>query len=358
MSVPTPRLVLDIRGQPASLARVLDQHAGPGRRSLDHAARLLKASSRVIVVAIGASLNAAIPFEYLLCAHGIKCESVEAGELLHYRLEACGDATIVLVSRSGESVEIAKVLAALRGRVPIIGVTNESGSTLAQQSDVALEVGSLPDEMVAIQTHTGTLLTLYLLGMTALNRYADARRELDHLLPQLPTWIEASLGVEWGRFLDRDACVYALGRGASYGSAAQAALLFSEIAKAPAVAMPVASFRHGPMEIIDGRFRALVFAPRGRTRELNVCLAKDILRFGGAVRLIGAGERHGPGLEWIAPPGCPEMLAPLLEIVPAQVAAVRLAEIRGLVVGSFRFVPQVTRDEATTAPATTEAADG
>jgi hypothetical protein len=31
--------------------------------------------------------------------------------------------------------------------------------------------------------------------------------------------------------------------------------------------------------------------------------------------------------------------------VPVQVAAMRLAELRGMVVGSFRFAPQVTRDE-------------
>jgi glucosamine--fructose-6-phosphate aminotransferase (isomerizing) len=43
------------------------------------------------------------------------------------------------------------------------------------------------------------------------------------------------------------------------------------------------------------------------------------------------------------------MLAPLLEIVPVQVAAMRLAELRGVVVGSFRYTTQVTRDEGSIA---------
>ena len=39
------------------------------------------------------------------------------------------------------------------------------------------------------------------------------------------------------------------------------------------------------------------------------------------------------------------MLAPLLEIVPVQVAAARLAQLRGIALGSFRFAPQVAIDE-------------
>jgi glucosamine--fructose-6-phosphate aminotransferase (isomerizing) len=125
----------------------------------------------------------------------------------------------------------------------------------------------------------------------------------------------------------------------------EGALLFGEIAKTPAVAMGVASFRHGPIEVVDGRFRGFVFAPRGRTRDLNIGLAADVIRFGGSVRLIGPVDTDGHGLQWINTPPCPEMLAPLLEIVPVQVAAMRLAELRGIAIGSFRYITQVTRDE-------------
>jgi glucosamine--fructose-6-phosphate aminotransferase (isomerizing) len=360
MSLTTPRLALDIRGQSASLARVMDQHCGAGRARLQEAAGLLRSSARVVIVGMGASLNAAIPFENLLCSHGIKSCSVEAGELLHYRLAACQDATIVVVSRSGESIEITRVLAALRGRVPIIGVTNESNNTLGREADVVLDVGSLPDEMVAIQSYTGTLLTLFLLGMATADRLGEAHKELDGLLPSLPGWITASLQAhrDWDAFLEPDSCLYMLGRGPSYGSAAQAALLFSEVAKAPAIAMGVASFRHGPIEVIDRRFRALVFAPRGRTRDLNIGLAKDISRFGGSVRVIGPKDEDQSGSHWINTQPCSEVLAPLLEIVPAQVAAMRLAELRGIVVGSFRFAPQVTKDEATIALQQFQAGNG
>jgi len=343
-----PRLTADILGQPASLNRVLLHQCGVGRAALLAAAARVRASRKIVIVGMGASLNAAIPLEYLLCAHGLDALSIEAGELLHYRLEAYEGATFLVVSRSGESIEIVKLLSALRGRGTTIGLTNDPDSTLARGADIALELQSLADEMVAIQTHTGTLLTLYLLGMAAINELSRAQEELEALLVLLPNWIAHQLDAltSWDPFLECDAPVYTLGRGPSYGSALQGALLFSEIAKAPAVGMAVASFRHGPVEVVDSRFRGLIFAPQGRTRELNVAMAHELVRFGGSVRLIGPEARDNATTPWVLTPSCSEFLAPMVEIVPLQMAALRLAQLRGLAVGSFRFAPQVSRDES------------
>lgn len=348
MQPSAPRMASDIEGQSASLARVLQQQFGEGRAQLLEAAALLRSAGRSVVIGVGASLNASIALENLLCARGYNSSSVEAGEFLHYRHEICRGAAVVVVSRSGESIEIARLLSALQGRAAIVGVTSEPRSTLARAADIVLEVRSLPDEMVAIQSYTGTLLTLYLLGMAVAQALDEAQQEVEALLRDFPGWISANLAEPrtWDEFLERDAPIYTLGRGPSLGSALQGALLFNEIAKAPAVGMAVASFRHGPIEVVDQRFRGLVFASQGRTRDLNVGLATDIVRFGGKVRLIGPGGTDGSGLQWIHTPPCSELLAPLVEIVPVQVAAMRLAQLRGIVVGSFRYAPQVTVDEA------------
>jgi glutamine---fructose-6-phosphate transaminase (isomerizing) len=113
--------------------------------------------------------------------------------------------------------------------------------------------------------------------------------------------------------------------------------------------MGVASFRHGPIEVVDRHFKGIIFVPNGKTRGLNLSLAEDIHRFGGRVRVIGPQDFNVPGLQWIDSPLCPDMLAPLLEIVPVQVAAIRLAELHGIAVGSFRYTTQVTRDEGSIA---------
>jgi glucosamine--fructose-6-phosphate aminotransferase (isomerizing) len=353
VSVSPPRLALDIHNQPESLARVFEQHSGAGRTQLQQAAAVLRASTRVVITAIGASLNAAIPLDSLLASRGIGSCAVEAGELLHYRSQVCDAHTaVVVVSRSGESIEIAMLLEALGGRVPIIGVTCEPGSTLAGRADIMLWVGSLPDEMVAIQSYTGTLLTLHMLGRAAVDELDACCRDAEALLSVFPDWTAAQLAAAsgWDPFLEQEPSLYLLARGPSLATAQEGALLFGEIAKTPVVAMSVASFRHGPIEVVDGRFRGLVFAPRGRTRDLNIALARDVLHFGGSVRLLGPVDGDGEGLPWINTPPCPELLAPLVEVVPLQVAAMRLAELKGTVVGSFRYITQVTRDERAMRP--------
>jgi glucosamine--fructose-6-phosphate aminotransferase (isomerizing) len=343
-----PRLIRDIEAQPESLVNVLDAHWGSGRSALLRAAASLQSARTVVIVGMGASLNAGIALEYLLCSHGIEAYCVEAGEFLHFRRGAGRDGVIVAISRSGESVEIVKLLDDLRGRVPLVAITNEPTSTLARAADVALVVESLPDEFVAVQSYTSTLLTLYLLGMAATQQLDSARDALDRLIPALPAWIARGLLAQeaWDAFMSDDAQIYCLGRGPSYGSALESALLFGEIAKTPAIGMAAATFRHGPVEVAGPRFRGILFAPSGPTAPLNAALAADLLRFGGVVRLIGPAPARDDARTWIETPDGGGALAPLLEIIPVQIAAVRLAQSRGLVVGQMRFCSQVARDEA------------
>lgn len=346
------QLAHNILAQPDSLNFVLEQQRGRGLESLNQAASLLRSAKSVLITGIGASMFASIPLEYSLCSLGIDAVTIEAGELLHYRHNAFGKAIAVVISRSGESIEVRKLLALLEGRQLIIGVTNEPESLLAQSADVAIHIGSLPDEMVAIQTYTGTVLALHLLGSAVANEFAAARKQIAELQPEFSRLVAASFEEmpAWDSFLHSAPPVYLLGRGPSYASALEGALLFNEVAKAPAVGMPAASFRHGPVELVDENFRGVIFAPEGNTQDLNLALARDLARFGGRVRVLGPAGQSIPGLQWCGVPAIPETLAPLFEIVPAQVAALRMAQLRGILPGSFRYAPQVATDEYSFSP--------
>lgn len=348
MHVRTSGLADDIQGQPKSLGCVLEQQRRNGLSSLLSAASLLRSAERVLITGIGASMFASIALENFLCSRGADAVVVEAGEMLHYRRNGYRNAVIVAVSRSGESIEITKILQSLKGRYPIIGVVNEPASILSREADVSIHVGSLHDEMVAIQTYTGTLLALRLLGSAVVNELDMALAETEAILPVFSDFVARCFAdlYEWDSFLEADSIVHLLGRGPSCASASEGALLLNEIAKIPAVGMPVASFRHGPVEVVDSGFRGLVFAPSGCTRELNLALAQDLTRFGGRVRVIGPPQSDASGLEWLRTPDIAEIVSPLFQIVPVQIAALRLAQLRGIPVGTFRFAPQVARDEA------------
>ena len=338
----TTKLEQNILAQAHSLSLVLDHQSGPGASALAQAAQLLRSGKRVLITGMGASLFASIPLEYALCSLGIDAVSVEAGELLHYRLPAFHNAVVIVVSRSGESIEITRILHALKGRAPIIGICNEPQSALATSADISILIGSLDDDYVAVQTYTGTMLTQFLLAAAVAGTSPAALQTSRALLPAFAQLVQSSIAAadNWDSFLRPASPVFLLARGPSCASAYEGALLFNEVAKTAAVPMAAGSFRHGPVEVVDGNFVGLVFAPHGPTQPLNLALAADLSRFGGSIRILGP-TGITAGL-----PDIPEALAPLFEIIPIQVAALRLAQTRGIPPGTFRFAPRVAVDEA------------
>lgn len=338
----------NIQSQPKSLALTLEYQSGKGAAALKDAAELLRSGKKVVITGMGASLFASIPLQYHLTSQGIDTVAIEAGELLHYLEPAWKDAVVLMVSRSGESVEIAKLLEKMKGKVPIIGVSNEPESLLSRSADVSLQIASLQDQIVAIQTYTGTVLTLHMLGAQADGTFASAIDEVQQLLPTFASLVRQNMDslTKWDSFLTPHASLYLLARGSSLASAYEGALLFHEVAKKAAVAMPVASFRHGPVEVVDPSFRGFVFAPQDVTSGLNLALADDLVRFDGLVRVVGPGSEASQKLQWCSVPSVPASLAPMFEIVPLQAAAYRLAELNGIEPGSFRYAPQVAVNEA------------
>jgi glucosamine--fructose-6-phosphate aminotransferase (isomerizing) len=343
-----PRLLRDIESQPESLATVLSHQLGRGHDALVEAARRVAEARRVVITGIGASMMASIPFEHRLCAAGIDATIVESGELLHYPRPLPRGTLVVVVSRSGESIEIARLLPHLRDRCTTLGVTNDPESSLARGVDHLLEVRSLADEMVAIQSYTGTWLALQLVAARSVDELTAAAGAAQEAIDWLPRFIRE--GVErlthWDALFAAGAPIHLVARGPSLGSALEGALLFNETARLPAVGMAATSFRHGPAEIVDHSFAGLVFAPATATRPLNLALARDLAGFGGRVRVIGPRLDDLSGLDCYDTPEVPEWLAPLFEVVPVQLAALRLAQLRGVPVGQFRHVPQVSQDEA------------
>jgi glucosamine--fructose-6-phosphate aminotransferase (isomerizing) len=340
-------MMAKIRSQEESLVRVVDHQYGDGSDSLIRAADLLRSGRQIVITGMGASLFAALPLESQLCSLGIRAVAIEAGELLHYRHKAYRDAVVLMVSRSGESVEIARLLALFKGSQPVIGVSNIPESLLGREADIAISIASMNDDVVALQTYTGTLLTLYLLGKAVEEQLSAAQAEVEALLPRFADLIDSSLKDigQWNDFLRPGTSLYLLGRGYSCASTLEGALLFHEVAKSPAVPMASASFRHGPVEVVDASFRGLVFAPVGAGQKLNLALARDVVRFGSQVRVLGPANVAASEVPHIELPETSEMLAPLCEIIPIQVAALRLAEMRGIVPGSFRFAPAIALDE-------------
>ena len=345
-------MLANILHQPDSHAAVLHMQTGPGAPAFAAAAEIVqRCSGRVLVSGMGASYFALLPFVQVLQAAGRDAVAVESSELLYaagkrWRPGDCA----VLISRSGGSVEVLKLAESLRADgVPLVGITNVPDSPLHRTADVPMVLGSLPDELIAVQSYTGTVMTLLLLAEAAVAGTSSGLQDvLAQCLPTLRNLIDRSLNESerWRSVLADAKPLYLLGRGRTAATVQEGSLLMHETAKAPTVAMASGQFRHGPVEAVSGEFRAVIVGTDTATRQLDWKLASDLLRMGGRVLWLGprASEQPVPSMvTW--PEAIPEELSALFDIVPLQVAALRTAEWRGIVAGAFRFASEVTLDE-------------
>ncbi|MEO8028662.1 MAG: SIS domain-containing protein [Bryobacteraceae bacterium] len=328
----------NIERQPQSLRRVREHLIGPGAGELVEAASALGRCGRIIFTGMGGSLYALMPAATYLARHGILVNVVDASELLYYS-EVPDNTAVVALSRSGRTAEVVRLTENLKARrVPVIAMTNCPASPLALGADYLVHVDGDLDHGVSIQTYTGGLLTgLYLAAsLTAtLDRFEpEARAALEILESQMAAWWLSAREWRW----ENRSHFFFLGRGYSLSSACEATLLIQELARRTATWYNAAEFRQGPVEAIRRGHAVVLFSPNGETKSLTDTLASDLTQTGAAVFSIGGGL------------DVPEYLAPLLQIVPVQMASYAIASGDQETPGRFRFAAAVTEKEDGLAP--------
>jgi glucosamine--fructose-6-phosphate aminotransferase (isomerizing) len=304
----------------------------------------------VVLTGMGSSYFASYPACIYLNRHGLPAVMVEASELLHYYQELISDRVlVVLASQSGETVEVKRLLDEVGVRTHVISVTNHAENHVARSSDLPLLLYAGQEKGPASKTYTSTMGVLLLCAM-ALTSSMDKRkvRELfaavESMEGFLKRWEESIDHLT--AFLDPVDCLALLGRGPSLGSAMAGSLILKEAAKVQAEGISAGQFRHGPLEVASSGFGAVVFAQKGRTRDINLRIAQDIAKFGGKAVIVGGGEElQGGKILNLRLPVLEELYSPLVEIVPIQLLSWRLAIEKGLQPGTFDQAGKVTLHE-------------
>jgi glucosamine--fructose-6-phosphate aminotransferase (isomerizing) len=124
----------------------------------------------------------------------------------------------------------------------------------------------------------------------------------------------------------------------NFPTAHEISLKLKELALLLAEPYSSADFRHGPIAMAGRRLPAIVVAPRGSrpAAELDALAAR--LRAGrNPVVVIGP---SGPGS--IPLPAVPEILSPLVAVIPGQLLAFHAARVRGLDPDNPRWIRKVT----------------
>ncbi len=344
----------EIRQQPAALERTLVSEL---RRIERFRQAVEKRKPRLVVLAArGTSDNAALFGRYLIeITTGIPVSLAAPSLFTLYDAQVnLKDALVVAVSQSGESTDTNVVIERARDQGALTaGITNEAGSALAHLAEFPFLVRAGKEKSVAAtKTYTGQLMMFYLMAyaLGAPLRLEDLRR--------IPEWTEAALGLEDEiravseryRFMHEAVVV---GRGLNYANAFEFSLKLMETCYVVAERFSSADFLHGPIAMVERSFPVFLFAPIGVTwqgsREMIEklrLLKADILIFTDQTNREAPAEGRTvsiPAKLTFRKAIPDEVYTPIPYIVPAQLFAACLAEVKGLNADHPRTLSKVTR---------------
>lgn len=342
------KLLDDIHTQGPRLRTTLAHNLGAGRRSLEQAGTLLASARRVVITGIGSSWHAGMAVQHLCWAHGIPAQLEDASELIRFRRLEAGTVVIAL-SRSGRSVEIVRLLDQVRSAgATLIAVTNTPDSPLATAADAVLLLATGFDHQISIAMYSGLALVggLAAAAAAAGGRLDQLGRELDAALAAaaaaIPGYSAAIAASAWPGVTPGP---YLLARGGSLASANETRLLWEEGAKAGATACTTGGFRHGPQEVVGPGLRVAVWIDRTILRQEDALLCADLRRLGAQVLVIGHDLGDFPADLACEVPATPDGWQFLVDIVPGQLVAERVASLRQVDCDSFRHCPYIIAGE-------------
>jgi glucosamine--fructose-6-phosphate aminotransferase (isomerizing) len=294
---------------------------------------------------MGSSFHVFFPLYIRMAQHNLPVQLLETSELIYYYSSGfSSDTLIIAASQSGQSAEIVRLVEMIHHRSSLVAITNTPTSPLALAADFTIFTNVGSESSVSCKTYLGTLASVLLLGETVLSDHLEnMKRQLNqastavsYYLDHARSHIEAiKQDFEGIQFLQ------VVGRGPSLSSVGTGALIIKEAAHFPTEGLSSAAFRHGPFEMVSRENCALVFQGSPPADILNDRLYHDIQKSGGRAFLVAVNPAKG----WQNLPAIHPDCLQMLEILPAQMISIALAEMNGLQAGNFQLGGKITTVE-------------
>jgi len=340
-------MLKEIHEQPEVLAQMLSLRLKNKKLVLEGLGLsddVLKNMRRVMVVACGTAFHAGLVGKYIIESLAHLPVEVDTSSEFRYRNPIIDKHTLVLaVSQSGETADtLAAAREAHAKGARVIAICNVVGSSLAREADGILYTYAGQEIGVAsTKAYTAQLMMFYLLAL----KLAQVRKslpakesnEIIHHLLRVPSLCRDILKnmqhiQKVAEANSHFGCFLFLGRHVNYPSAMEGALKLKEISYVPAEGYAAGEMKHGPIALID-EYRAVVCVnPKSHVYEKMSSNIQEIrARRGNVIAIATRGDKeikHNADFV-IEVPAIPELLSPLLVVLPLQMLAYFIAVKRG-----------------------------
>jgi glutamine---fructose-6-phosphate transaminase (isomerizing) len=355
-------MLREIYDQPRAIRETIEKNVQadaifPG--ALEPLESALHAFRKIIVAASGSSRNAGLAGEIMMeDIAGVAVDVEYASEYCYRSTHAGSDPIVIVISQSGETGDtIAALREALHRGAQTIGISNVPESTLTRETTASLLTFAGPEKAVpATKSFTTQRAILHLFSLFLARRRGRVTSEVTrvHLarLLALPDSIERNLdawdktAAEAARFCRDARSFLLLGRGIHYAIAREGALKLKELSYVQAEGMPAGELRHGPNALVASNLTVVAIATRDATDPDSVLRYKktlDVLSYvkshgARAIAVATEDDQEVAGIvdRVLSVPGAPELLLPIVEVVPLQLFAYHFAVLAGSNVDSPR----------------------
>lgn len=293
---------------------------------------------RIIIIACGTSWHSALLAKYLIEKHvGLPVEVDYASEFRYRNPIIRADDLVIVISQSGETADTFAALKEAKNRgAKTLGIINVVGSTISREVDSGIylhagpEIGVASTKAFSCQVMALILLTLHLSGEPSEAILAE--------LPKIPEKVKQVLAQSEKikelaeKFKDAKNFLY-LGRNVNFPVALEGALKLKEISYIHAEGYPAAEMKHGPIALVDSQMPVVFIAPEGFTHEKIISNMQEIkARGGNIIAIVNKDDSKVSELAnyIIKVPETLEELSPILNVIPLQLLAYHIADLKGI----------------------------
>jgi glucosamine--fructose-6-phosphate aminotransferase (isomerizing) len=349
------QMLKEIHEQPRAVFNTARGVASPAAGVLEPLSRWqpaqIRALRRILIAASGSSRHAGMAGKVMIeTLAAMPTEVGYSSELQHSPLVTGPETLVVVITQSGETSDTLGALRwARKGGSPVLAIGNVADASIMREADAGIHTKAGPELAVpSTKAFTAQLAALFLfavwLARTCERIAPEQAQQYQSGLLAIPDKLAAVLELDpvcralAQKYLWCEDFFYA-GRGVHYPIALDGALKLKEVSYLHAEGFPAGEIPHGPLALVDERITAVVLATRdsrdaesARRYEKTVSNIRELkARSGKVIAVVNPGDETVQALadDFLEVPPAPELLLPLLEIVPLQLFAYHTAVLRG-----------------------------
>jgi len=310
--------------------KILPNIFGPGTD------KMLEKIDHIHFVACGTSYHASlVAKDWIEEYTTITCTAEVASEYKYKKINVLPKTLFVSISQSGETADtISSVKKALKLKYSnTLAICNVAESTITRLSKLVFLMNAGPEISVAsTKAFTSQLFTLLLLTVVVSRKFGNIENNMVKDLRKINSVIDSIYQLETdikkiaSKFKNKEHTLF-LGKGSSYPIALEAALKLKEISYIHASAYHSGELKHGPLALVDKKMPVVCFLPDNHLAKLVLSNLAEVEARQGQTFIFTNKKipKKNKKVEIIKMPDCPDLIAPILYIIPAQLLSYHVA---------------------------------